>query len=65
MRLKDVGRRAAGFRRDLRGAAAVEYGLLIAGFTVLIYATSLFFGDHTTEMQTEVAGALKSAETQD
>lgn len=56
-------RRPSGFLQDIRGATAVEYGLIVALMTIVLVAGLILMGGSSTGMwgkvQTQVGGALR------
>ena len=63
--LRGFASRAKAFRRDRRGATAVEYGLLLAGIAVALILSAQTFAGEVTRLQNEVVDALATAETAD
>lgn len=54
--------KAALFWSDEQGGAAIEYGLMVVGFTLLVLMTAEFFGGAAADVNGDLAIALKSAE---
>ncbi len=52
-------------RRDRRGAALVEYGLLIAGVSLISSAAVSIFGHKTNDLVASVAAVLPGAHADD
>lgn len=51
----------AAFRKDQRGATAIEYGLIAAGISVLIMAVVATLGQDLVTMFTSISAKLKPA----
>jgi pilus assembly protein Flp/PilA len=49
------------YLRDVKGATAIEYGLIAGGISLAIVAAVFAFGDSLEAMFTTIGGAMDSA----
>ncbi len=52
------------YLKDVKGATAIEYGLIAGGISLAIVAAVFAFGDSLSSMFDSLAGAMDSAAAQ-